>query len=768
MGSPESEDNGNRTNNIDPTVGGLVWVRRRNGSWWPGRILGLDEVSEGCLVSPRSGTPVKLLGREDASVDWYNLEKSKRVKAFRCGEYDECIQKAKASAANSGKKAVKYARREDAILHALELESARLGMDHPDYWVRPDNSGGEVGLTKESPVMSHSSKENEDMSDETSDSADCTDSAPELSQSGVSFEESNHTTASKALSVQGKRRRTPNDSEDDGMEGSKRMRGLEDLGMGIGSKRKVQAVGGPELAQQESASLSDSYTENMSNGGPVNGNKSHTSSLKRKRTQVANIHECLKKRNRRRPLTKVLESTAMVSVPIVCDQLAGSNGSPLRGLSDSKVSGVESNESRKSLSVVINNNSESTVVSCENGVHLNSSEHDCDASQINHKKKESEISCVPGEVGKDKLFDVPFVGADKHSAGFSPMLVPCSTGRPEVGVLGRQSSQCSQGETVSLKNEGLNESGSTSSAAAHVNNISQRMEKGTSKWQLKGKRNSRQMIKNRRHYSRRYVVTDDEPNAYAAGTEQLDGFPQGSDQKVDCDGIHGSKSKNETEDHHWGNSVLQREPQMRTTEVKLLSDGSINPRKSLPFRQTRYMVHSRFQMSDYPVRNFCVESSLYDIELEVKASYKPQHVPLVSLMSKLNGKAIVGHPLTVKALPDGYCDDIECDATHVSLLESAAETSYAVKQNSEAGRISTKNRKLSSRFSPNRRKNGILSKKTRKLSSLTVQAERKPVVEKPKGPVIACIPLKLVFSRIKEAVNGSARPAHRALASSNS
>lgn len=68
MGSPESEDDGNRTNNIDPSVGGLVWVRRRNGSWWPGRILGLDEVSEGCLVSPRSGTPVKLLGREDASV----------------------------------------------------------------------------------------------------------------------------------------------------------------------------------------------------------------------------------------------------------------------------------------------------------------------------------------------------------------------------------------------------------------------------------------------------------------------------------------------------------------------------------------------------------------------------------------------------------------------------------------------------------------------------------------------------------------------------
>ena len=63
-----SFDGSNTTKAIDASVGSLVWVRRRNGSWWPGRILGLEELSETCLVCPKSGTPVKLLGREDASM----------------------------------------------------------------------------------------------------------------------------------------------------------------------------------------------------------------------------------------------------------------------------------------------------------------------------------------------------------------------------------------------------------------------------------------------------------------------------------------------------------------------------------------------------------------------------------------------------------------------------------------------------------------------------------------------------------------------------
>ncbi|CAH9110973.1 unnamed protein product [Cuscuta europaea] len=115
---------------IDCGVGSIVWVRRRNGSWWPGKILRADELSATHVMSPRSGTPVKLLGREDASVDWYNLEKSKRVKAFRCGEFSDCIERAEASLGMPPKKREKYARREDAILHALELERELVVKNH--------------------------------------------------------------------------------------------------------------------------------------------------------------------------------------------------------------------------------------------------------------------------------------------------------------------------------------------------------------------------------------------------------------------------------------------------------------------------------------------------------------------------------------------------------------------------------------------------------------------------------------------------------------
>lgn len=310
--------------------------------------------------------------------DWYNLEKSKRVKAFRCGEYDECIEKAKAAAANSSKKTVKYARREDAIIHALEIERARLGKDHTDIFSRIDKEGGEHHPMEESHTSSNPLEDGKELDEELTSSGNNSNSAQELSQSGVSFEAPNLTIASEEQPACGTQRRTPNDSEDDGTEGSKRMKGLDDLGMGV------------------------------------------VSSLKRKRSQVAHVHDFLKRKNRRRPLTKVLESTAMVSVPIMCEQLLSPTGSTLAGESESKVFALQSNESEKSFPTVLNNDTDSISVTHGNGKPLEAFDHTHDSSLVKHEQKENGISSIVGLSGNgssDRLFDVPLVAEEKQSAG---------------------------------------------------------------------------------------------------------------------------------------------------------------------------------------------------------------------------------------------------------------------------------------------------------------------------------------------------------------
>ncbi|XP_059303135.1 uncharacterized protein At1g51745 [Lycium ferocissimum] len=670
---------------IDASVGGLVWVRRRNGSWWPGRILGPDELPQSCSVSPRSGTPVKLLGREDASVDWYNLEKSKRVKAFRCGEYDECIEKAKAAAANSSRKAVKYARREDAIIHALEIESARLGKDHPDFFSRTDKEDGEHHTLEESHTSSNPLEYGKELDEELTTSEDNSNSAQELSQSGVSFEAPNHTIASEQQPLCGTRRRTPNDSEDDGTEGSKRMKGLDDLGMGV------------------------------------------VSSLKRKRSQVAHVHDFLKRKNRHRPLTKVLESTAMVSVPIMCEQLP----SP----TESKGFGLQTNESGKSFPTVLNNDTDSISVTCGNG-KPDAFGHTHDSFLVKCKQKENEISSILGlsENGSsDRLFDVPLVAEEKQSA------VSC-TSRKAQGVFGAQSSQGSQVEAMSSSEE-LDDSGSTSSDSDDFHCFGKRMEKGTSKWQLKGKRNSR-------HSSRKV-------DSYHLKSRPV--------TEIQVDELRG-----------WSRNASRREAHMKGPTADLLP-----PQRLLPYRQSRFTVNPKYESSDFSLRHHIADSSLYEVNLEVKASYRPQHVPYISLMSKLNGQPIIGHPLTVEVLDDGFCDNLlvsgsECYSSSYDLDEDRCENSSALQgadivyesKPSSAGRISRKPRGSPTK-SPKTRKNGLLSKKIRKLSSLTgshqQNREKKPVVEKLKGPAAACVPLKIVFSRINEALNSSIRPVHRSL-----
>ncbi|CAH1451259.1 unnamed protein product [Lactuca virosa] len=96
--------------------------------------------------------------------DWYNLEKSKRVKPFHCGEFDDCIKRAETSQRMPPKKREKYAHREYAILHALELEKQVLEKKYGKPGVQSNNTklvGKDTTIT---PVLSRDSGKHVDLS----------------------------------------------------------------------------------------------------------------------------------------------------------------------------------------------------------------------------------------------------------------------------------------------------------------------------------------------------------------------------------------------------------------------------------------------------------------------------------------------------------------------------------------------------------------------------------------------------------------------------
>lgn len=57
-----------------------------------------------------------------------------------------------------------------------------------------------------------------------------------------------------------------------------------------------------------------------------------------------------------------------------------------------------------------------------------------------------------------------------------------------------------------------------------------------------------------------------------------------------------------------------------------------------------------------PGRRTSFGTLLIDVKLTIQAIYRAESVPLVSLVSRLNGKAIIGHPVEIEKLEDGSTD----------------------------------------------------------------------------------------------------------------
>ncbi|GJY67476.1 putative PWWP domain-containing protein [Tanacetum coccineum] len=435
-----------------------------------------------------------------------------------------------------------------------------------------------------------------------------------------------------------------NDSEDD--QSQKRMRGLKDIG----------------------------------NGGELKP------SVKRRRSQVAYGHDCVKKKNRRCQLTNVLKRTETVMEPDTCENYRNLNG----------VSGVEYNDVKQSLS---NSSGDSS----------------------------------------GRLFDVPYIGCEPNqTAGSFPGLVTENENAQAVG--GPQSGQSSLVETVSAGPDEIQESGSISSGAAGANDINHIViENGPSEWQHKGKRNLRVKTKNV--------------------------------QKI------------------------------LYPEVKIESDPIMDtvtaPQRLMPYRHSRFTVNPKYQSCVSYNDNDTI--SLYDVDIEFQASQLPQDIPYISLMSKSTRQRITGHSLLVEVLNDSVShlsligsecisSSYELDGVDVEMVSEDSKKSKirklssitCLKKQSETPKVKlgrgkyirdkTKKRKRKALTGVERpSETGQVKKlgrgkyirdKTRKLKTLDMvrscemgqlQGSETGKFKRP-DEVPACVPLKVVFSRIREAL----------------
>lgn len=213
-----------------------------------------------------------------------------------------------------------------------------------------------------------------------------------------------------------------------------------------------------------------------------------------------------------------------------------------------------------------------------------------------------------------------------------------------------------------------------------------------------------------------------------------------------------------------------------------------------------------------------MRTTLIDVDLKVQVSYKKEHVPIVSLMSKLDGKAIIGHPIQIEVLREGSSEILfatkndfgneahynEGERTLPPVWRTARRTTHsrvprpqpssalvsdeAAEHHPQLGQERKPPFKKPNAWGFSRKESIPIdrkllrklpkkvslasSQKTRTLSSIGIEQKHRHLKHDADGypldgliktdsvpTAVACIPVKLVFSRLYEAVG---RPPSRA------
>uniref|UniRef100_A0A0D9ZQ50 PWWP domain-containing protein n=1 Tax=Oryza glumipatula TaxID=40148 RepID=A0A0D9ZQ50_9ORYZ len=839
-GGGEGEGCGEAETGItDCSPGIIVWVRRRNGSWWPGRILGPDELPASQVMSPKTGTPVKLLGREDASVDWYNLEKSKRVKAFRCGEFDACIEKALTSRGTPVKRREKYARREDAILHALELERKQLASKYQNQGFRSDDISS-VPFADMRREFDNSSTEYYSRNNTQK---------PQFPLGNSASQHCKDLSSTRYKSKKSKKRK----GDSSNLPG--KTKGLEQNFPYADSKRDFSESLALEGAENTLSNRNNGSHLGHMQAGPNLGSDGKNTPLTKNISEESVFEESLvKKHDRCRPLAQVVQSSLKLPHSFQRDDDPGpvlieEGNDPLTTIYQAQQgwstympndSGETNNhgdipptqitstgahfETEGYLKQPDSFSAEQKISEFAEKQRSDSCERECSETETEDDAELLQRYAKRQSPGSDACdpYSIQASKKSRHVDGdVADDMVAFSTGIPQQNVL-------------------KDEDGSS--------------ELGVSQWHMKGKRNQRSALKrpmgktdgnislDRSNSSLKgslYRVNESNPNMESTGASSHQYFGRSFYQTQELDYDYDdadltNKARGHAEVRYYGKDYP---PSLTPTRDLEQSYTSFNNTET--YCKTSPPNKNGDQMSSLG-RKACLEGAslyrqnyssqlgymgpmLFNVDLNVQAGYQGEHVPLVSLMSRLNGKAIVGHPIQIEILEDGSTDHLVLASDDFLEHSTSASPAWRTGRRTAMPRIPRSNStrvtlddgddeglwdmnppfsrsstpfnqqfRLSKRSntsfrSPlshrsqkkpsNSKKGSSSSQKVRALSSISIgkrhhregrQAKLHNILGdliKPEGaiPLVTCVPAKVVFSRIMEAVGRpSLSIAHRA------
>lgn len=343
----------------------------------------------------------------------------------------------------------------------------------------------------------------------------------------------------------------------------------------------------------------------------------------------------------------------------------------------------------------------------------------------------------------------------------------------------KQNKACGSGDLVCHFTEGLGESSFTGSSR-QFNNIRKRTEKKTLEQQLNGKKNLNKLRLGKNANLESYINRPEKSDCslkktiqeeFAGLDDKNDGNSFGESLTSGVGGhlvkdgsiseIHDKRQGQIPELSHFSSECGLSQSHLRDEDT---SPKIQKPIATLPIHQQ--FLHGKVSFlacSKYKVLKKLkfkgLSSHLFDVEVTVKSSYRGTRVPLISLESKLSSKEIVGHPVPIEIVKDGVTDTLFIKKTKNSLKNGDNVIRKSLPRR-KRGHIDVTS--LKRKYSKNQ-KPKLSPRKIRRLSSINVDhrqksEERKPVVEKMAGPAIACVPLRVVFSRITEALSSTTRP----------